>query len=63
MTKPDYIAIGFEQIDRDLRELMSAFAEVLRDLGHEDLANHLPWTGVPLDDDAGAELPPRLGLA
>ena len=63
MTKPDYIAIGFEQIDRDLRELMSAFAEVLRDLGHEDLANHLPWTGAPLDDDAGAELPPRLGLA
>jgi phosphoenolpyruvate carboxylase len=61
MTKPDYIAIGFEQIDRDLRELMAAFSEVLRDLGHEDLAKHLPWTGAPIVEVA--ELPPRLGLA
>ncbi len=61
MNKPDYIAIGFEQIDRDLRELMAAFCEVLRDLGHEDLAKHLPWTGAPIAEVA--ELPPRLGLA
>ncbi len=62
MSKPDYLAIGFEQIDRDLQELMSAFAEMLRDLGRADLAALLPWMAHPLPDDA-AVLPPRLGLA
>ncbi len=63
MTKPDYLAIGFEQMDRDLRELMSAFADMLRDLGRADLAQLLPWIGAPLADDACGELPPRVGLA
>ena len=61
MSRPDYIALGFQQIDRDLRELMSAFAEVLREMGRDDLARHLPWTGEPLPESG--ELPPRLGLA
>lgn len=57
---PDYLTIGFEQIDRDLRFLVGAFAEVLRDLGHEELAASLPWIG---EGGALNDAPPRLGLA
>lgn len=56
---PDYVALGFEQIDRDLAFMMECFREVLIDLGHDELAAHLPWT--PDAGDAGA-LPPQLGL-
>jgi len=58
--KPDYLTLGFEQMDRDLRFLLEAFAEMLRDLGHADLAAHLPWlsTTPPV-----GEAPSRLGLA
>ena len=59
-TKPDYLTIGFEQIDRDLRFTVGAFAEVLRDLGHGELAEHLPWIG---DGAIASEPPARLGLA
>ncbi len=59
-SPPDYLDIGFEQIDRDLKFLMGAFGEVLTELGLPELAEHLPWTGtVP----STTELPPRLGLA
>ena len=67
--KPDYISIGFEQIHQELRLLLVAFADMLRELGHPELAAHLPW----MPDDSGhpaapavedpAELPQRLGLA
>jgi len=57
---PDYVALGFEQIDRDLAFLMECFREVLVDLGHGDLAEHLPWSGDPKATD---QLPPQLGLA
>ena len=60
--KPDYITIGFEQIDRDLRFLVGAFADVLRDLGHGELAAHLPWISDGKGTPAG-EPPQRLGLA
>ncbi len=63
MSKPDYLTIGFEQIDRDLRLLVSAFAEVLRDLGYEELAAHLPWIGATQSAASPDTLPPRLGLA
>ena len=62
-TKPDYLAIGFEQIDRDLGFLIEAFADVLRGLGHTELADHLPWTGRPLPPWDPERLPERLGLA
>jgi phosphoenolpyruvate carboxylase len=58
--KPDYLSLGFEQMDQDLRFLLQAFAEMLRDLGHPDLAAHLPWLGTP---DPASEVPARLGLA
>ncbi|QIF00815.1 phosphoenolpyruvate carboxylase [Roseimicrobium sp. ORNL1] len=57
---PDYLDIGFEQIDRDLKFLMGAFGEVLTGLGMPELAEHLPWTG---NEPSTTSLPPRLGLA
>ena len=62
-NKPDYLAIGFAQIDRDLGLLVEAFADVLRGLGHTELADHLPWTGRPLPPWDPERLPERLGLA
>ncbi len=62
-TKPDYLAIGFEQIDRDLGLLMESFADVLRGLGHTELADHLPWTGRSLPQWDPERLPERLDLA
>lgn len=56
---PDYIALGFEQIDRDLGFLMECLREVLADLGHAELAAHLPWTAGARADET---LPPQLGL-
>lgn len=56
---PDYVALGFEQIDRDLTFLMSCFREVLVELGHTELAAHLPWTAGAGNSDA---LPAQLGL-
>ncbi|MCX6979292.1 MAG: phosphoenolpyruvate carboxylase [Verrucomicrobia bacterium] len=60
LAKPDYLTLGFEQIDRDLRFLVGAFAEVLRDLGHDELAAHLPWIG---GGAPSGEAPSRIGLA
>ena len=60
--KPDYLDIGFDNINRDLRFLMDAFAEVLTDMGHAELAAHLPWAETPTPM-APEDLPQRLGLA
>ena len=57
---PDYVSIGFDKIDRDLRFLMECFSDVLKELGHADLAAHLPWLG---DISERGEAPWRLGLA
>lgn len=38
-----YILDGFDKIDRDLRELMLCFREVLEELGEQKTANSLPW--------------------
>jgi phosphoenolpyruvate carboxylase len=59
---PDYVALGFEQIDRDLKFLVGCFREVLVELGHERLAVHLPWIGDPPSDTDVKELPEELGL-
>jgi phosphoenolpyruvate carboxylase len=60
---PDYVALGFEQIDRDLEFLIRCFREVLAELGHPQLAAHLPWAGSGLGDMDPALLPAELGLA
>src|SRR6059058_1167064 len=59
-SSPDYLGLGFEMLDRELRFLMECLSEVLTELGHHDLAEHLPWLGQRV---AGASAPWRLGLA
>ena len=61
-TSPDYVGIGFEKIDRDLRFLIECLGEVLRELGNEELAAQLPWFGPPAEAGEAGELPPQLGL-
>ena len=58
--KPDYLTMGFDQMDQDLRFLLEAFAEMLRDLGHTELAAHLPWLESTVPP---GETPDRVGLA
>ena len=50
-VKSDYVALGFEKIDRDLQFLIGSLEEVLISLGHQDLAALLPWTGKQLPAD------------
>ncbi|MFM7806057.1 MAG: hypothetical protein ACKPGK_16390 [Verrucomicrobiota bacterium] len=60
----DSIEWGFQRMDEDIRWLSGALAEVLAALGEPELARWVPWRpGAPGVDDAGAEPPPRLGLA
>ena len=59
---PDYVELGFRQIDRDLNWLTGILAEVLTELGDGELARWLPGHG-PLPDDTATPPPPRLGLA
>ncbi len=59
-SSPDYLGLGFEMLDRELRFLTECLSEVLTELGHHDLAEHLPWLGKTV---AGASAPWRLGLA
>ncbi|MCE9611091.1 MAG: phosphoenolpyruvate carboxylase [Chthoniobacter sp.] len=59
---PDYIAIGFEKIDRDLRFLVECLGEVLTELGLGPLAQHLPWFGPGAKAEDAEALPPQLGL-
>ena len=59
---PDYIAIGFEKIDRDLRYLLECLGEVLMELGLGELAEHLTWFGAENRPDIGVAPPAQLGL-
>jgi phosphoenolpyruvate carboxylase len=59
---PDYVELGFRRIERDVRELSSALARVLEELGEGELAHWLPWQGTGHPLPAGP-LPRRLGLA
>ena len=56
--KPDYLGVGFEKIDRDLRYLMDCLADVLQSLGQGEMAAFLPWRGTPLP---ARKVPPRAG--
>ena len=58
---PDYLEIGFKKIEADLQFLIQSFREVLVELGENEMAANLPWSGEPLSCDI-ASLPPRLGL-
>jgi phosphoenolpyruvate carboxylase len=61
LVKSDYIALGFEKIERDLQFLIGSLGDVLTSLGHADLAALLPWTGKELPQQIDS-LPPQLGL-
>lgn len=60
---PDYVEIGFRQIDTDIHWLSDCLAEVLRDLGESELANWVPWPNPDAGHQPDATPPPRLGLA
>ena len=66
MTKgnsvPDYVGIGFEKIDSDLRFLIECLGEVLTELGCGDLAAQLPWHGTASEAGGSAAMPAQLGL-
>ena len=61
-SAPDYVAIGFEKIDRDLKFLIECLGEVLTELELQPLASHLPWSGKAVTLHPLEALPPRLGL-
>ena len=61
-TAPDYVTLGFEKIDRDLRFLIGCLGETLVELGHHDLAAYLPWATRPLPPVDSGALPAQLGL-
>jgi phosphoenolpyruvate carboxylase len=60
---PDYVEIGFRQIDADIHWLADCLAEVLRDLGEDDLARWVPWRSPEAGSSPDADPPARLGLA
>jgi phosphoenolpyruvate carboxylase len=62
---PDYVELGFQQIEREVRWLTGCLAEVLEGLGEGDLGRWLPWRGGPgVGAGPGEPEPPaRLGLA
>lgn len=60
-VKHDYVALGFEKIERDLQFLIGSLDEVLRSLGLDDLAALLPWTGKELPASL-EKLPSQTGL-
>ena len=66
MTKgknvPDYVAIGFEKIDRDLNFLIECLREVLEELGLSELAGDLKWFGRGAPKIEASLVPPKLGL-
>lgn len=55
---PDYVTIGFDKIEQDLRFLIDCLREVLKDLKLPHLAEHLPWysTEKPVLDEPPAQL-------
>lgn len=58
----DYVTIGFEKIERDLRFFIECLGEVLGELGQSELARHLPWFGSDPTKFDPAEVPAQLGL-
>ncbi len=66
MTKgslsPDYVRIGFDKIDRDLKFLVECLGEVLCELGLDHLARHLPWVGPQEEKREVTDVPAQLGL-
>ncbi len=66
MTKgnsvPDYVVIGFDKIDRDLKFLIECLGSVLDELGLSDLSGHLPWFGPAVAKAEAAQVPTQLGL-
>lgn len=58
----DYVTIGFEKIERDLRFFIECLGEVLGELGLSDLASHLPWFGSDPTKFDPAQAPAQLGL-
>jgi phosphoenolpyruvate carboxylase len=58
--KPDYVAIGFNKLEGDLRFLIECLGEVLEELGHGEMAAWLPWSGKPHPSDG--PLPAQIGL-
>ena len=64
-SSPDYLELGFQQIEREIRWLADGLAEVLAGLGEPDLARQIPWrTNVEAaPEPAAIACPPRQGLA
>src|SRR5580698_4769543 len=58
----DYVAIGFEKIERDLRFFIECLGEVLTELDLPELAGHLPWFGLDSTQFEAAQVPAQLGL-
>jgi phosphoenolpyruvate carboxylase len=58
----DYVTIGFEKIERDLRFFIECLGEVLGELGLSELASHLPWFGSDPAKFDVTQVPPQLGL-
>lgn len=58
----DYVTIGFEKIEHDLRFFIECLGEVLEELGLGDLASHLPWFGSDPSKFDVSKVPPQLGL-
>ena len=58
--KPDYVEIGFDKLESDLKFLIECLGEVLTELGHGDMAAWLPWSDKP--QPADGKLPPQIGL-
>jgi phosphoenolpyruvate carboxylase len=58
----DYVAIGFEKIERDLRFFIECLGEVLNELGLTELASHLPWFGSDPSKFEATQAPAQLGL-
>ena len=62
---PDYLELGFQQIEREIRWLADGLAEVLSGLGETELARQIPWRTQDATTLAStdADFSPRLGLA
>lgn len=58
----DYVTIGFEKIERDLRFFIECLGEVLEELGHSDLASHIPWFGLDPTKFETEQVPGQIGL-
>ncbi len=53
-------ALQKEKFDRDLQFIMQCFQEVLKELGHPELAAEVPWVGTERPEKVGASEPLRL---